>query len=990
MFQQINSLETKDIYFSQSSVSPFFSDGRSISHLTKNLMQNVINVTSIPNIRVVNDNGKWVTLDNRGLRAFKDAKIDKIAVIVCDLNDSKVKEEFHSKKTNKSSYDGGSIRNLEPHHSQRHFKDGPFVFVKRILNLTFEQLKKPLGGLKEKQPLSAKFSSVETYYESFLDLILEEARAELQVGIEKEANESKFEIFLLKNKMAKKAENPSVITFTKKSNLLIKVYDAFLLESSLGSIRLLALANYELIPESSEIEFKVVVEQDVYNRESLSFNQAVKWYAKPIGSLVTYLRMFDVCTAKPKVEWLKEIFTGVLSKKILSQEYFFEPEYSSLNQPQKDAMGQFLGLDCGLQLVQGPPGTGKTTMVISLLKLLSEQGRVLVCAPSNKAVHILANRFTERFPEIPSILVGDESKIGEDNINLNRIFIHSWRSLSGEIIANFKKEISGLLPRKLFERIAIDEVKERIDKAISIMKEQETKLRKQLSGFFIEFEADLQALHNAASEYEKVMVEKREEFVKITQENSKKIVINVDDLFDFSKKVGKILNKIETSLNNLQRLLEEKILSESSGLEARLLNNSRVIFSTLSVSGRKLLKEMQSVNALIVDEAGQATEAETLIPLFLKSKKCLLIGDTKQLSSIAKTQESTRLKFDRSMMSRLLEDCNQDYTMLTVQYRMHPEIRCWPSQQYYENKLVDTSEIALKFNHIFSEVNIPQYIAPYSFLNVNGHEKNIGNSFQNESEVDCIIDLLGYLKKELSVCSRKVSIITFYQGQSQSIKDKVEREFSGVKVNTVDSFQGDENDFIIISCVRANISGRIGFLNDFRRLNVALTRAKYSLIIVGNAQTLEKSGGEFNLLIKDARERKCFFEYKDVVEHLKYSTGDLKRHKRKMNFGENKETKRYRPDLMLSSTQSEDVGLLKQREVDSKPLLMQVEKLNAPFNREDFLKSKNTKLLGNEEQSKISVSGSPNPLIFSQRKLNLAIEKADTQNQDRRDFNFES
>ena len=126
--------------------------------------------------------------------------------------------------------------------------------------------------------------------------------------------------------------------------------------------------------------------------------------------------------------------------------------------------------------------------------------------------------------------------------------------------------------------------------------------------------------------------------------------------------------------------------------------------------------------------------------------------------------------------------------------------------------------------------------------------------------------LLEYLKRAHRIdVIKQVGIISFYKAQVEAINASLRPQFSGVKVNTVDGFQGGENDIIIISCVRANGGGRVGFLKAFERLNVALTRAKFSLIVLGHAETLEK-GELVDEMVLDAKKRGYFYPGSELVK----------------------------------------------------------------------------------------------------------------------------
>jgi hypothetical protein len=871
---------TQNIYFSQASVSEMFTDGTLVSELSRQLISGERRVSEIPAIRIVDFQKKWITLDNRRLRAFKDAMIDQIPAIVCDLKTPEVARDFHAKRTNKSSESGGIVRTFSTASTQ-HFDDGAFVFVKRILNLTFEQLAEPLVSLKRVSALPTIFYEANQYYNSFLELILEEARASLQAGIESNnTDENKiFELRLQDYKPPKKPENPSPMIFIKKAEekRLIKAYDAFLLQTvEEPSVKLLALASYAPSEESNRIHLKVVVEQDIYARAYGFFQADVQWTAKPIGSLVTHLRMYDVCTACPTVSWLNQVLTGSLNNTVpLAAPLLAASSTSShLNASQQVAVDQFLALSEGMQLVQGPPGTGKTTMVVSMLALLAEQGRTLVCAPSNKAVQVLAERFVKKHPHIPAILAGVEDKLPEDNLYLRRIFVHTWGEQKLDSINDIKKKLWTLLPNHIFVGTR-EKITHQIVGAISEAKVIEDALLTLLADFAkytIDIAITVEPFKRGIASYVAAMT------TSGVPLSLKKQAIVKEDFLDpdkwdhswnlFFNAIRGPLSEMTGLLTQIDNALRRKMADDSiNGLEGQLLNKSTVIFATLSVSGRKLLKEMQRVHALVVDEAGQALEAETLIPLVTRPNKCLLIGDTKQLPATVISLEAARLKFDRSLMSRLLDDCQQKYSLLTTQYRMHPDIRHFPSQQYYEGKLQDSHEIIS--GRVFIQQLVPRFIAPYSFINVVSQETSSGYSFTNRAEADAIAVMMQYLQDQLHLnVIKQLGVITFYKAQARMIQDKVQKIFPGVKVNTVDSFQGDENDLIIISCVRSNASGNIGFVNDFRRLNVALTRAKHGLMVLGNAATLQSREGDLGLLVRDAAARKCFFEYEAIRQSL--------------------------------------------------------------------------------------------------------------------------
>ncbi len=221
------------------------------------------------------------------------------------------------------------------------------------------------------------------------------------------------------------------------------------------------------------------------------------------------------------------------------------------------------------------------------------------------------------------------------------------------------------------------------------------------------------------------------------------------------------------------------------------------------------------------------------------------------------------------MMWRLIEECKHQCNMLTVQYRMHPLIRQWPSMQYYNNQLIDAPMIAAR------KESVSKYGA-YAFINVISEERFCNYSCYNPQECQQVITLLHELQSKNVELSKQVGIITFYAAQV----DYMQQEFNkiswlrGIPVHTVDSYQGNESDYIIISFVRSNPKGGIGFLHDFRRLNVAITRARLALLMVGNAATLSRHGQQdVAQLVRDAYSRNCVFGELTVAKDKLQASG---------------------------------------------------------------------------------------------------------------------
>lgn len=837
-------MQTRTIAFSQNSVSERFNDGTLLDDTRSQLANREISPEQIPPIRVVLFNNQWVSLDNRRLRVFKDALIEQIPVIKCSLKDEDISREFWAKKSKKLPEERGVVRSNVTSSSTEHFEKGIFVFNKEVLKWNLLEIQK--SKLRyDVEKLPSAFSSREEYLGSFEAFIFEEVRAILQSGYE-QMDEAPLLTLALKKKFEppRNALNPGEIRFKilKNEGQEFRAGEAFVLQHSvLKDLQIIALANYS----ESELEFslKIVVDQELYNPKAFAADE--KWYAKSIGSLITLQRMYESCTTfKPRKETRLEkmIYYGLNVSSYHSRPLLEEEEklLSSLNPSQYQPVKEFLQMEKGLKMIQGPPGTGKTTTVAKLLSALVERGeRVLVCASSNKGAQTLAEIMLRECPYIPMILIGVEKKLPA-NGSLDGIFFDLWGERRIQTLKDLGED---LWEFQLTELVKGDLkfIKNRVREACKKLNEK----IELLSGFVYEVSflyklTCFKDVEGAEREIENLL-EVYSEYLH-NFEDWEKIEEAPEDV-TFS---SALLSELASHFSSLQMKLETLAQDSSkNGLEMQLLNNSRLIFATLSTSGQQRLKNMLPVDSLIIDEAGQSLEAETTIPLRAEPRKCLLVGDIQQLPATIISNKAEKLKFGRSMMERLSKDCGIPSSMLTLQYRMDPAICSFPSQAFYEGKLECHPSVGNE------PLALPKFLAPYSFIDIPGQERKGpgGCSYINEAEIKAIQTILAYLKEQNIDIDTRVGVITFYKAQS----DKIRTLFPQMTVNTVDGFQGGECDIVLISCVRANPQNKIGFLDEYRRLNVALTRAKKSLIVLGNSEALNKSN--LALLIADAKRR---------------------------------------------------------------------------------------------------------------------------------------
>lgn len=296
-------------------------------------------------------------------------------------------------------------------------------------------------------------------------------------------------------------------------------------------------------------------------------------------------------------------------------------------------------------------------------------------------------------------------------------------------------------------------------------------------------------------------------------------------------------------------------------LEASFVDEAEIVFGTLSSSGRKIFENLtHEFDLVLVDEAAQSTELELLVALFHGVKHCVLLGDPQQLQSVVVSESARKHGYQRSLFQRLVES-GVEYFLLSIQYRMHPDIRKFPSMYFYQNRLKDASRI--KYRNFHSCLHFwPLY--KYNIFNIcEGIEfHGTKGSLMNFSESIVILCLLKYLMN-ISSCNGDnnytMTILSPYSGQC-SFLSNVMKPFLGafssrkVRVSTIDGFQGQESDIVMLSCVRG-CKNSVGFLSDERRMNVGLTRARDSLWILGNFETLQMESA-WKSLLNDAIQRK--------------------------------------------------------------------------------------------------------------------------------------
>lgn len=475
--------------------------------------------------------------------------------------------------------------------------------------------------------------------------------------------------------------------------------------------------------------------------------------------------------------------------------------------------------------------------IIESRKLEHKKRCLLVCAPTNKAVTVLCSRFLNTFFDDKScpcnvVLLGDEDKLLENELRTR---------------GNVTPENSKL--RENFLYTFTDAVKDEylyVRKVLAMSK----------FGQFDRIQTIVCRLKN----------------ILIQKVRDKEVVATADRILRLIRKFCKsrekrypteIVNKIDLIVGMIDAWNRDDIWQE-------VLQSADVVFCTLGSSGSLLLKKMiGEVDDLVIDEAAAATEPELYIPFQYLPRRLLCVGDPKQLPAMITSQFAEKMGLSKSLHERLMYDCDYDHIMLDTQYRMKPELSQFPSMNFYGGKLLNGRNVCSSGKKVGASM---MGRSIYTFFQINGKERHSrSGSIENEAEANAVAEIVDDLRqasRHLSsnwCSSNRLRIITFYQAQVSLIKRYIHRRNLGnVLVSTVDSSQGSEADFVIISFVRSIGQDRrsaVGFVADDRRLNVALTRAKHQMICVGNMERMttlaDSKAGSVKRLAIDAFNRKC-------------------------------------------------------------------------------------------------------------------------------------
>jgi AAA domain/SAM domain (Sterile alpha motif) len=319
-----------------------------------------------------------------------------------------------------------------------------------------------------------------------------------------------------------------------------------------------------------------------------------------------------------------------------------------------------------------------------------------------------------------------------------------------------------------------------------------------------------------------------------------------------AKELG-ALDRADGACVPLRRRLKEataQLRGAERAVSRQIITSAEAVCATCCGAGHGMLSDVEFPIA-IIDEATQATEPSALVPIVRGARQLIMFGDHHQLEPTVLSDAATRGGLSRSLFSRLL-DRGVKSSLLDVQYRMHPAIASFPSMRFYDGKIL---------NGVTAEQRMPPRTAfqwadesrPITFIDVapqrGGNEAQVGTTLENGREAQTVLHIVSNLLQSSSsspssssavLRAKDIGVVAPYSGQVQLLRKMFDRHDlqRGVDVASIDGFQGREKEIIVFSTVRSNAHRNIGFLADWRRLNVAITRARCGLVVVGDSSTL--------------------------------------------------------------------------------------------------------------------------------------------------------
>jgi ATP-dependent RNA/DNA helicase IGHMBP2 len=434
------------------------------------------------------------------------------------------------------------------------------------------------------------------------------------------------------------------------------------------------------------------------------------------------------------------------------------PEGLNLNEPQQEAMRYALAAE-DVAIIHGPPGTGKTTTLVQVIKqVVQEENQVLVCAPSNAAVDLLADKLSEQ--ELSVLRIGHPARVNEDNL---------LYTVDGRMASHPSYK-------------------------------------------------ELKQLRRRAEEMRNMAFKYKRSFGRSEREQRRMLIKESSDM--------------KAQAEQLEYYIMYDIFAKTQVFCATMVG----------AVGNPLLQEMH-FKTLFIDEAGQALEPACWIPIQM-ADRVIFAGDHWQLPPTIKSYDAAREGLSETLFEKCINRTGAA-RMLEVQYRMNSQIMEFSSREFYKGRLQAAPAVA-------GWQLLPDE-SPFEFVDTagSGFAETLdpeSRSLFNEEEARALFKHLNALLERLKAAdvateTLEAGIIAPYRAQVKLLTEMhpqhadLKEALPDLTINTVDAFQGQERDIMYISLVRSNDRSEIGFLADVRRMNVALTRARKKLVVIGDSAT---------------------------------------------------------------------------------------------------------------------------------------------------------
>ena len=739
-------------------------------------------------------------------------------------------------------------------------------------------------GNAETRCVPTRFKSYEEYKEIFLPIFLEESKAQIhrskfsercrseKVRHQRFTNVGEKEEYLRLSVLRESALGD--IAYNRGDLVLLSQEEDPLSESRTHALAYVDSERAEELAVLLKLDLEGKSQDEAYRSRSREvakmISSASGWWITKICSISTASREFAALDSLRKVsprllEFIlnKENTEGSTSESMLP--FFRVPEMlwkcieGNFNQFQVEAIRQSRK-KAGVSLCLGPPGTGKTTTILGMLSVLlghskeEDEGTVEFSRSGKNKKMMYSRSYGGQYEaaRMQRILRGEEVSDDEEE---------------NDDMRNYEAQYCG----KINEKDWMDEIPTNPLSGLLLAHTEYSLRESRRSVRVIKMGSPDDSASGSSRDKSRnrilVCAPSNAAIDEIVRRIVSEGLYSGDGGEKFVPSIVRVGPNVHPSLAqySLERLAQAVQVGSGSNnvppgrqqdlkAKAAVLRDAQIVCSTLSVAGSADLRLIgdEKFETVVIDEASQAIELSTLIPLQMGCVRLILVGDHKQLPATVFSKVAESHLYNRSLFERLHQS-GYPMSVLKRQMRMHPDIAKFPSQLFYDGEIEDAPNILeLVTKQEWSE-EFPLFFGPLVFFDIEEGKESVSLQSKVNEEEACFVEIListlikRFPNDSANRIVKRTAVVTPYSEQVRLISDKLRKLFGvtdltkpcPIEVNTVDGFQGREKDIIIASTVRAS-EGSIGFLADIRRMNVMLTRARTNMWIIGHRSTLTK------------------------------------------------------------------------------------------------------------------------------------------------------